>query len=151
MTLPSFVTNWVGSGLSMLECGELVRSPMRLLGDFDLATLFPIPVPAIEWFRPLSREPNELRSLPRTTSAIALGITFFPACVFRLGTTGPPGLLCRYPENWYCEVGPKPGALGPKSAGRDAASDRLRCCWLFAIAALWFPSIGEVCALLVEA
>lgn len=115
----------------MLECGELVRSAMRLLGDFDLATLFPIPVPAIEWFRPLSRGPNEPRSPPRTTSAIALGIgAFFPPCVFRLGITVPPGLLGRYPENWYREVGLvwlKAGALGPKSAGREAASERLLC------------------------
>ena len=69
--------------------------------------------------------------------------------MFLLGATGPPG-LCRYPENWYAEGASKPGALGPKSAGRAPASDRLRCCW-FARTALWFASVGDDCALLVEA
>src|SRR6266536_861906 len=120
MTLPSVNVNFVGSGF---KCGEFDRIPRRLCGDLDYAVL--IPVVAIEWLR-LSRDtPKLLKSPPLTTSGIALGIAFFPASVFRFGITGPPGLLGRYPENWYAASGLATPALGPKAVGRDAASDKL--------------------------
>ena len=114
-------------------CGEFDRRLNRLCGDFDFATR---PFGPVEEFRPLSRAPKLLKSPPLTTSAIALGREFFlPASVFRFGTTGPPALLGKYPENWYADSGLllilMPLVLGPNEMGRDAASDRLLCWVLF--------------------
>ena len=106
-----------------------------MCGDLDL------PPPAEEF---LLLDPKELRS-PLITSAMALVIeVLLPACVFRFGTVAPPGLLGRNPENWYADSGSLDLVFWTPTSdvrsealviwlrlspiGRDAASDRLRCC-----------------------